>query len=84
MTWCPALRRGVVLRYDRVRGRDLLLLPERVVVLHGRAGGVLGLCDGSREVGEIVAELSARFPGAPVAREVPEFLGRLRKEGWLT
>ncbi|MEU9986681.1 pyrroloquinoline quinone biosynthesis peptide chaperone PqqD [Streptomyces sp. NPDC048045] len=81
---CPVLARGVVLRHDRVRDVDLLLLPERVVVLHGCAGGVLGLCDGSRTTDEIVAELSAEFPGAPVAREVPDFLGRLRAEGWLT
>ncbi|MFJ3304051.1 pyrroloquinoline quinone biosynthesis peptide chaperone PqqD [Streptomyces sp. NPDC086549] len=84
MTWRPALSRGVVLRHDRVRGTDLLLLPERVVVLHGRAGGVLRLCDGSREVREIVAELLAGYPGAPVAAEVPYFLATLRKEGWLT
>ncbi|MCZ4603857.1 pyrroloquinoline quinone biosynthesis peptide chaperone PqqD [Streptomyces sp. Lzd4kr] len=83
MTWRPALARSVVLRHDRVRGTDLLLLPERVVVLHGSAGGVLRLCDGSRTVDDIVAELGARFPGARVADEVPEFLRTLRKEGWL-
>ncbi|GGN30300.1 pyrroloquinoline quinone biosynthesis peptide chaperone PqqD [Streptomyces fuscichromogenes] len=83
MTWRPVLARTVALRHDRVRDTDLLLLPERVVVLHGRAGGVLRLCDGSRAVPEIVAVLSAAFPGAPVAAEVPEFLSALRKEGWL-
>ncbi|MFE5036672.1 pyrroloquinoline quinone biosynthesis peptide chaperone PqqD [Streptomyces sp. NPDC056683] len=83
MTWHPVLARTAVLRHDRVRGTDLLLLPERVVVLHGRAGGVLRLCDGTRAVPEIVAELSGAFPGAPVATEVPEFLTALRKEGWL-
>ncbi|MEU2423660.1 pyrroloquinoline quinone biosynthesis peptide chaperone PqqD [Streptomyces sp. NPDC007851] len=83
MTWRPVLTRAAVLRRDRVRGTDLLLLPERVVVLHGRAGGVLRLCDGSRAVPEIVAELAEEFPGAPVATEVPEFLAALRKEGWL-
>ncbi|MFJ9863149.1 pyrroloquinoline quinone biosynthesis peptide chaperone PqqD [Streptomyces sp. NPDC101165] len=82
--WRPALARGVLLRYDPVRDTDLLLLPERVVVLHGRAGAVLGRCDGSRTVAGIVAELSAEYPGAPVAVEVPDFLAGLRKEGWLT
>ncbi|MEV6762908.1 pyrroloquinoline quinone biosynthesis peptide chaperone PqqD [Streptomyces sp. NPDC051105] len=83
MTWRPVLARAVVLRHDRVRGTGLLLLPERVVVLHGRAAGVLRLCDGSRAVADIVTELSARFPNAPVATEVPEFLTALRREGWL-
>ncbi|MGW2747257.1 pyrroloquinoline quinone biosynthesis peptide chaperone PqqD [Streptomyces sp. NPDC001450] len=82
--WRPAIARGVLLRHDPVRDTDLLLLPERVVVLHGRAGTVLRRCDGSRTVAGIVAELSAEYPGAPVAVEVPHFLAGLRKEGWLT
>ncbi|KOU38270.1 pyrroloquinoline quinone biosynthesis protein PqqD [Streptomyces sp. WM6378] len=72
-----------MLRRDRVRGVDLLVLPERVVVLHGPAGSIVRLCDGEREVREIVHDLAARHPEAPVTSEVPLFLGRLREEGWL-
>jgi pyrroloquinoline quinone biosynthesis protein D len=81
--WKPVLRRSAVLRHDRVRGTDLLVLPERVVVLRGNARSVLRLCDGAHDVDAIVAELSRRHPGAPVADEVPGFLGRLREEGLL-
>ncbi|MFF4021126.1 pyrroloquinoline quinone biosynthesis peptide chaperone PqqD [Streptomyces sp. NPDC001843] len=81
--WRPTLARSVVLRRDRFRRTDLLVLPERVVVLSGRAADVLRLCDGHRQVGEIVDELTERFPGAPVADEVPRFLNRVREEGWL-
>jgi pyrroloquinoline quinone biosynthesis protein D len=84
MSWRPVLTRGVVLRHDRVRDTDLLLLPERVVVLRGSAGPVLRLCDGTRAVDDIVAELGGRYPGAPIADEVPGFLAALRKERWLT
>ncbi|MFF2639558.1 pyrroloquinoline quinone biosynthesis peptide chaperone PqqD [Streptomyces niveus] len=82
--WKPVLSRSVVLRHDRVRDTDLLVLPERVVVLRGSAGSVLRLCDGANDVGAIVDTLAAQHPGAPVADEVPVFLGRLRAEGWLT
>ncbi|MGP4050505.1 pyrroloquinoline quinone biosynthesis peptide chaperone PqqD [Streptomyces sp. 2A115] len=81
--WNPVLSRSVMLRHDRVRDTDLLVMPERVVVLHGSAGAVLRLCDGEHAVGVIVAELAERFPCAPVATEVPEFLGRLRQKGWV-
>ncbi|MFC8436408.1 pyrroloquinoline quinone biosynthesis peptide chaperone PqqD [Streptomyces sp. NPDC057253] len=81
--WRPALARSVVLRHDRVRRTDLLVLPERVVVLSGRAPDILRLCDGHRQVAEIVDELTERFPDAPVADEVPRFLDRVREEGWL-
>lgn len=83
MRWRPVLSPPVMLRHDPVRASDLLLLPERVVVLRGHAGSVVRLCDGSREVHEIVAALGERFPGAPVAEEVPRFLSALREEGWL-
>ncbi|MFF8193516.1 pyrroloquinoline quinone biosynthesis peptide chaperone PqqD [Streptomyces bobili] len=81
--WRPALAPALQLRHDSVRGTDLLLLPERVVVLHGHAGLVVGLCDGKRTVRGIVDVLAERYPGAPVATEVPSFLDRLHQEGWL-
>jgi pyrroloquinoline quinone biosynthesis protein D len=81
--WRPVPAPAIVRRYDPARGTDLLLLPERVVVLKGRAGTVVGLCDGTRSVRDIVDELAERFPGSPVAADVPPFLERLRMEGWL-
>lgn len=81
--WRPALDRSIVLRRDRVRGGDLLLMPERAVRLSGAGGRILRLCDGSRTVADIVAELGETFPDAPLADEVPAFLERVRAEGWL-
>jgi pyrroloquinoline quinone biosynthesis protein D len=73
----------MVLRYDRIRRTDLLLMPERVVVLTGDAGVILRLCDGTRTTDQIVAELVADFPGAPIAEDVTGFLERVQGEGWL-
>ncbi|WP_327666639.1 MULTISPECIES: pyrroloquinoline quinone biosynthesis peptide chaperone PqqD [unclassified Streptomyces] len=81
--WRPVPAPGIVLRHDRARDTDLLLLPERVVVLKGSAGTVVALCDGTRSVRDIVDELAERFPGSSVATDIPDFLGRLREEGWL-
>lgn len=81
--WRPSLARGVLVRSDPVRGADLLVMPERVVVLSGGAGGIVRLCDGRRTVEDIVDDLSRRFRGARVAADVRAFLDRLRTEGWL-
>ncbi|TMU97293.1 pyrroloquinoline quinone biosynthesis peptide chaperone PqqD [Streptomyces sp. DASNCL29] len=81
--WRPALAPAVSLRHDRVRDADLLVLPERVVVLRGSAAKILRLCDGDRDLDAIVTELQSRFPGAPVAEDVPAFLDRMRGEGWV-
>jgi pyrroloquinoline quinone biosynthesis protein D len=81
--WRPRLAPAIVLRHDRARDTDLLLLPERVVILRGAAGAVVGLCDGTRSVRDIVDELAGRFPDSAVATDVPPFLEGMRKEGWL-
>ncbi|MEI5097579.1 pyrroloquinoline quinone biosynthesis peptide chaperone PqqD [Streptomyces sp. PmtG] len=83
LDWRPALAPSVMLRHDRVRDVDLLVLPERVVVLRGAAGSIVALCDGERGVDAIITELANRHPGAPVTTEVPLFLDQLRAEGWL-
>ena len=81
--WRPALTRSVVLRYDRVREAELLLMPERAVLLSAEGGRIVRLCDGRRTLGEIIAELAAAYPDAPLAHDVPAFLARVRAEGWL-
>ncbi|SEG82713.1 pyrroloquinoline quinone biosynthesis protein D [Actinacidiphila yanglinensis] len=83
-TWQPSLARHVRLRHDPVRDADLLLLPERVVVLRGSAAEILRLCDGKHTIEAIVAELAHGHPNAPVDHEVPAFLERVHIQGWLT
>lgn len=81
--WRPALARSVLLRHDSVEDKELLVMPERVVVLNDQAGQILRLCDGSRTAEEIVRELEPRFPGAAIGDDVGAFLDRVRDEGWL-
>ncbi|MFD0690892.1 pyrroloquinoline quinone biosynthesis peptide chaperone PqqD [Actinomadura fibrosa] len=80
----PALAPSVILRYDRIRRAELLLMPERAVLLSPEGGRILRLCDGRRTVADIIAALAADFPDAPLERDVPEFIARVRTEGWLT
>ncbi|MDQ0771673.1 pyrroloquinoline quinone biosynthesis protein D [Streptomyces aurantiacus] len=81
--WRPRVPAAAVLRHDRARGTDVLLLPERVVVLHGSGRAVLDLCDGSHTVDEIADLLSAGVDTPRVRHEVSSFLHRLRTEGCL-
>jgi pyrroloquinoline quinone biosynthesis protein D len=54
----------------------VLLTPEAVTVLNGTGAAVVGLCDGTRTVAEIVAELRARYERVD-DDEVRVFLDRL-------
>jgi pyrroloquinoline quinone biosynthesis protein D len=76
--WRPVLSRAAMLRHDPVRQADLLIVPERIVVLNEEAAAIVGLCDGRRTVADIVAELPEG-----VADDVVEFLDRVRAEGWV-
>lgn len=75
----PRLPRGVKLRYDDVRARWTLLAPERVFEVDATAAAVLQLCDGERELAEIVAELVRRYnaPVAVIEKDVIAMLGGL-------
>jgi pyrroloquinoline quinone biosynthesis protein D len=72
----PRLASHVRLTFDRARNRHVLLGPESVSMLNGTGADVLGLCDGSRTVAEIVAELHERYRRV-VDDEVRRFLAHL-------
>jgi pyrroloquinoline quinone biosynthesis protein D len=72
----PRLAAHARLRFDPARQRHVLLTPEAVSVLNGTGAAILGLCDGTRTVAEIVAALRARYDRVD-DDEVRHFLGRL-------
>jgi len=79
----PKLVRGARLRFDRVRGSHVLMLPETAVMLSDTSAEILKLCDGERSPDGFFAELEARYPGADLRGDVLEFLGDARTNRWL-
>ena len=63
----PVLLRGVRMHEDRVRGRWVLLAPERVLKLDEPGRAILSLVDGTRSIAVIAETLAGRF-GAPRER----------------
>jgi pyrroloquinoline quinone biosynthesis protein D len=72
----PALSRLVRMRFDRTRGRHVLLGPESVIVLNPTGADILDLCDGQRSVSDVAAALQERYDRV-VDDEVTAFLSRL-------
>jgi coenzyme PQQ biosynthesis protein PqqD len=76
----PKLARRARLRRDALSGRDVLLYPERGLVLSPSASEILALCDGTRTLDAIVSSLEERHAGVArevLARDVEELLGAL-------
>jgi len=76
----PRLRPGVRRRYDRVRGTDVVLFPEGVLILNETAAAVLARCDGATTVAEIATRLAGDFDGVRVA-DVADLVDRLVRRG---
>ena len=72
----PVMPRGTRCHSDKVRGVNVLLGPERTLVLDDIGNAILTELDGTRSVARIGADLAARY-GAPetsVTADVTVFL----------
>ncbi len=79
----PRIRSPARLKYDEARQTDILLLPERVILLNAAAGAILRLCDGNRTVGEIVQELEAAYQQSSLKEDIVGFLEIAASKGWV-
>lgn len=71
------------LQHEPVQKTCVLLYPEGMVKLAPSAIEILRRCDGSRTVGELIAELKRVFDGADLADDVLAFLGHARQARWI-
>ncbi|GAA3588214.1 hypothetical protein GCM10022222_85990 [Amycolatopsis ultiminotia] len=83
LTAIPKLATKAMLKHDNVRDVELLLLPERVVLLNKSGAAILGLCDGSRTVRQLVVQLEEDFDAADLGNDVMTFLQDARGRGWV-
>jgi pyrroloquinoline quinone biosynthesis protein E len=80
----PRLASKARLKADPRDGLTVLLSPERGLRLSETSAAIVELCDGSRDVGEIVSELCGRYPDADrgrIDRDVRELLAELTARG---
>ncbi|WP_299081591.1 pyrroloquinoline quinone biosynthesis peptide chaperone PqqD [uncultured Ruegeria sp.] len=81
----PTLPRGVRLHYDKVRGKWVLLAPERAVTLDQIGHAILNEVDGQRSFGQITTALSEKYnaPQDQIAEDSGGFLDALRARRFL-
>jgi pyrroloquinoline quinone biosynthesis protein D len=72
----PRLAPHVRLAFDKSRGKPVLLAPESVTTLNATGAAIVRLCDGTRTVDEIVAELREKYEHVD-AGDVLVFLRKL-------
>jgi coenzyme PQQ biosynthesis protein PqqD len=76
----PKLSKKARVQRDKVTGKNVLLYPERGLVLNETASMIVERCDGARTVQQIIDELAQKFTGATreqLTQEVVAFLQQL-------
>ncbi len=82
----PRLKPGVRLHRDRVRGRDVLLAPERVVELDEAALAILSRLDGATGLAAIAAALAAEYDAdaAEIEADAAALIADLALKGYIS
>ncbi|HEY1855867.1 pyrroloquinoline quinone biosynthesis peptide chaperone PqqD [Acidocella sp.] len=82
-TSVPALKRGVRRHFDKARNTQVLMAPERVIMLDDVGDAIVSECDAVSSVEEITLRLSARFatPAENIEGDVLAFLQELLDKG---
>lgn len=81
----PVLPRGVRQHFDRVRQIDVLLGPERVVMLDAISMAILAQVDGTKAIAAISDDLASAYetPRDVIEPDVIAFLTDLSEKGFL-
>ena len=81
---CVRLAPGIHLRGAEENGAQVVLVcPEGNVQLNSVAAAILGLCDGSRDRVQVVAEVLHRTCNRARSAEIVEFLDAAVARGWI-
>jgi len=83
-TAVPRVAPKARLQWDEVRGRHVLLYPEGLVALNATGAEILGLCDGTHSLADLVEILTRRYGGAGVERDIVAFLEGLAAKALVT
>ncbi len=71
------------LQWEEAQQKYVILYPEGMVELNQSSAEILKLCDGSRILPEIVAELEAKFATSGLTNDITNFLNVALQNGWI-
>ncbi len=70
-------------RWEEAQKAHVLLYPEGIVKLNESAAEIIEACLGGCQVAVIIDELSARYGGQEIKKDVLKFLEVAHAKGWI-
>ncbi|RYU57780.1 pyrroloquinoline quinone biosynthesis peptide chaperone PqqD [Methylolobus aquaticus] len=71
------------LQWEETQQKHVILYPEGLVELSDSAAEILKLCDGTRDLSEMVTALENKFETTDLMDDVAEFLEAALHNGWI-
>lgn len=71
------------LQWEEAQQKDVILYPEGMVELNQSSAEILKLCDGSRKLDKIVADLEEKFSTSGLKHDISSFLEVALENGWI-
>ncbi|MCK5889552.1 MAG: pyrroloquinoline quinone biosynthesis peptide chaperone PqqD [Methylococcales bacterium] len=71
------------LQWEEAQQKNVILYPEGMVELNESSAEILQLCDGSRNIKQIVFELEDMFSTSGLKDDITNFLETALKNGWI-
>jgi len=71
------------LQWEEAQQKDVILYPEGMVELNQSSAEILKLCDGTRNLNEIVIDLEEKFSTSGLKNDITSFLDVALNNGWI-
>lgn len=71
------------LQWEEAQQKDVILYPEGMVELNQSSAEILKLCDGTRNLNQLVADLEKKFATTGLKNDITGFLEVALSNGWI-
>ena len=71
------------LQWEEAQQKDVILYPEGMVELNQSSAEILKLCDGTRNLDQIVIDLEEKFATTGLKNDITSFLDVALNNGWI-
>jgi pyrroloquinoline quinone biosynthesis protein D len=71
------------LQWEEAQQKDVILYPEGMVELNQTSAEILKLCDGTRNLLQIVSDLEQKFSTTGLNKDITDFLNTALQNGWI-
>ena len=71
------------LQWEGAQQKDVILYPEGMVELNQSSAEILKLCDGTRNLDQIVVDLEEKFATTGLKNDINSFLEVALQNGWI-